>query len=107
MLTVNTVSPSPLLSAWNFTKEGIKMKREYFKPYLAVESFQLNAAIAGACSGLITLNHKIDACTLDDETNDPMSPIFGAPCDLNVVQSDNPDGVCVQAFQMTDQFLTS
>lgn len=84
------------------------MKRKYFKPYLAVESFQLNAAIAGSCSnGKISLNHEIDACTLDDETNDFMAPIFGAPCDVNVVQSDNPDGICVQAFQWTEQYLTS
>lgn len=40
------------------------MKREYKKPYLLVESFQLNAAIAGSCTTLggITINYGEDNC---------------------------------------------
>lgn len=40
------------------------MKKIYSKPYLAVESFQLDAAIASACStdNKETLNHGIDTC---------------------------------------------
>lgn len=45
------------------------MKREYAKPSLAIESFQLDAAIAGTCaqSGAMLLNLKLESCTLNDE----------------------------------------
>lgn len=83
------------------------MKRKYMKPYLAVESFQLNAAIAGACSGKIALNHQKDTCTLNDEPNDYGDYIFGKACDFDIVSPDNADGACYQVFNANDQFLTS
>lgn len=87
------------------------MKREYIKPYLAVESFQLNAAIAGACSSKIALNHQVNDCTTHDEDGikDPNVYIFGAACateipnGLDITQADT----CYQAMSMSDQFLTS
>ncbi len=56
------------------------MKKEYVKPYLALESFQLVAALAGSCSGegQFTLNQGIDNCKLADDT------LFGAACEDNV-----------------------
>lgn len=87
------------------------MKKTYSKPYLAVESFQLNAAIAGACSGKITLAHSVDACTTHDETGmkDTTVFLFGQVCPTEI-----PNGIditqmdtCYQAMSMSDQFLTS
>lgn len=42
------------------------MKRAYKKPSIAVESFQLNAAIAGSCADAnkIPLNHGMETCSL-------------------------------------------
>lgn len=87
------------------------MKKTYSKPYLAVESFQLNAAIAGACSGKITLAHSVDTCTTHDDTGikDTTVFLFGGVC-----PSEIPNGIditqmdtCYQAMSMSDQFLTS
>ena len=53
------------------------MKKEYVKPYIAVESFQLNAAIASSCSSesKIPLNHYEDTC------HNPDGPgYFGDAC---------------------------
>ncbi len=43
------------------------MKRKYDKPYIGIESYQLNAAIADACSsrGFIAVHHVENACTFD------------------------------------------
>ena len=38
------------------------MKKKYKKPVLAVESFQLDAAIAGSCSNGTPINHYEDNC---------------------------------------------
>ena len=37
------------------------MKKEYVKPYLAVESFQLDASVAGGCA--TKLGHDEKGCT--------------------------------------------
>lgn len=44
------------------------MRRTYIKPILAVESFQLDAAIAASCSsqGYISINLGEDTCTFDN-----------------------------------------
>lgn len=86
------------------------MKKEYIKPYLAVESFQLNAAIAGACTGKITLNQSVDECTTHDGNGMVNTSVFlfGAACiqipnGIDITQQDT----CYQAMSMSDQFLTS
>ena len=45
------------------------MKKTYTKPYIAVESFQLDAAIASSCtgSGKQALGYTINNCNLDDD----------------------------------------
>lgn len=69
------------------------MKKVYSKPFLAVESFQLDAAIAGACadSGAIPLGHYQTTCDHD-------SGFFGSDlCAFNVigqVGGDSNDGMC-------------
>ncbi len=87
------------------------MKTEYQKPYLAVESFQLNAAIAGSCAGLTTLSHGLDTCTLNDGIGVDQSgtTFFGAKCQDDVVNTDNTDAFCYQNFttKLNDQFVDS
>lgn len=90
------------------------MKKEYIKPYLAVESFQLDAAIAGACGSdnMMALNHSVNDCTLMDGQGENYNiDYFGAACGLaggvDIVTPDNPDGACYMVFNAADQFLTS
>ena len=56
------------------------MKKEYSKPYLLVESFQLDAAIAASCSslGVTPLNYSLNTCTAAEEK--PGLGYFGAAC---------------------------
>ena len=44
------------------------MKKEYKKPLIAVESFQLDAAVAGTCvaNGFIPIGHGEDNCWFAD-----------------------------------------
>lgn len=46
------------------------MKREYSKPIFAVESFQVDASVAGSCNdaGYATLGHYIGSCKVDGGT---------------------------------------
>lgn len=72
------------------------MKKKYVKPYIVVESFQLNAAVASSCknSGKLPLNYGMDVCTLVEE--EPGLNYFGAACihDVNVSQGDGNDEIC-------------
>lgn len=87
------------------------MKKEYVKPYIVVESFQLNAAIAAGCngSGKFALGYTQDTCT-DLEEGGP--GYFGAACAEigleNVVDpgGDLNDGFCYHAA-LADIFLES
>lgn len=80
------------------------MKKEYMKPYLAVESFQLDAAIAGACTGKMILAHSIDDCTLVDDQGTNYGDIhFGQSCGINIRVEDT----CYQAMQYSALYLES
>lgn len=72
------------------------MKREYQKPYLAVESFQLNAAIAASCTSekKSAIHYGLDDCWLGDQEGEPDDVYFGNACvvDLN----NNDEGLCYQ-----------
>ena len=75
------------------------MKKTYVKPYIAVETFQLDAAIAAACStdGLYVLGLTIDQCNLEDDKGDQMpgSGYFGDICVHDVkVEGDGNDLIC-------------
>lgn len=76
------------------------MKKTYVKPYVAVESFQLDAAIATSCSsnGLYTLGYSIDTCTLEDNKGSTEFiglNYFGAACVHNVMlEGDGNDLIC-------------
>lgn len=74
------------------------MKKEYSKPYIVMESFQLNAAIATTCtsSGKYPLNHTQDTCIDDgDKAGEPGIGYFGPACPDNVL---NPGGEQDDAF---------
>lgn len=79
------------------------MKREYQKPYLAVESFQLNAAIAGACAGKDNiLSHRVNTCTMRDEDGekDSNAVFFGTNCQFTTVPIGGNNGeYCYQNFK--------
>ena len=62
------------------------MKKTYTKPYLAVESFQLDAAIATSCSsqGKAVLTQAVESCTF--ESINPRITQFGDPCTTNVIK---------------------
>ena len=77
------------------------MKREYRKPYLAMESFQLNAAIAASCSseGKQPINYGVDTCILGDDPGEQPIEYLGNACELDIVGDvggDSNDTVCYQ-----------
>ena len=64
------------------------MKKTYKKPYIAVESFQLDAAIAASCSatGKQAINHTLETnCTALEEVG---VAYFGPGCDPQIVNGD-------------------
>jgi len=69
------------------------MKRPYQKPYLGVESFQLNAAVAVACStlGATPIRHGPDDCTFD---NGQFYNLFNCQIDLTGPGNDGNDTIC-------------
>ena len=60
------------------------MKKTYTKPYIAVESFQLDAAIASSCTsaGKLSLGYAVNTCTLSDDKGYlwPNLPYLGFAC---------------------------
>lgn len=71
------------------------MKKTYTKPYIAVETFQLDAAIANSCTsqGKQSLGYAIDDCDLDLEL--PGYKFIGTQCDYDVrVEGDGHDELC-------------
>lgn len=71
------------------------MRKTYTKPYIVVESFQLDAAIAASCSSQdkIALNYSMDTCTAVEEA--PGLNYFGNLCVHDVkVEGDGNDLIC-------------
>jgi len=90
------------------------MKKTYVKPYLAVETFQLDAAIASSCSsqGKLDLGYTMDTCNLDDGrgTHRPSFGYFGKSCRSDVeVVGDGNDLICYHGpiSQATDVAMNS
>ena len=69
------------------------MKREYKKPMIAVESFQLDAAIAASCSaeGKEPLGVTAEVCVHD-------SSMFTTACEYWNIDNNDEDGMCYQTF---------
>ena len=80
------------------------MKKEYVKPYLALESFQLVAALAGSCDE--PLNHSLEKCNFVDEDFDTFNPLFAySACEMNIFDTD--EGVCYHEAVAGGIYLTS
>lgn len=88
------------------------MKKAYAAPCLAVESFQLDAAVAGSCSekDLAILNYAAETCKLyTDSSKTTEDYIFGSSCAENLVKynaGDPNDTLCYHAFQIRMVELT-
>ena len=78
------------------------MKKNYSKPVLLVESFQLNAAFADSCSaqGLKTINHWLSTCRVGD--------YFGSEiCEVNLSDEEEYNTVCYHAPYPISDFTYS
>lgn len=85
------------------------MKKIYTKPYIAVESFQLDAAIAASCTsdGKTALNYNLSDC---NDYADAVSGYFGGVCVHNVeVEGDGNDYICYHGpmIKAVDVFMNS
>lgn len=69
------------------------MKRKYEKPVLAMESFQLDAAVAASCSsqGYIPIGYGEDSCTFD---NGQFFNYNNCQMDLTGPGGDGNDTIC-------------
>ena len=60
------------------------MKKTYTKPYIAMESFQLDAAIAASCTSddKQSLGYAVNTCTLSDNKGIqlPTAHVLGLAC---------------------------
>lgn len=63
------------------------MKKAYTKPYLAAESFQLDAAVASSCSSQskLAINANVDTCNF--QKINPDITQFGLACTTNVLMT--------------------
>ena len=68
------------------------MKKEYKKPLIAVESFQLDAAVAATCSsqGFLPLGHGEDNCSYYGE----FFNVDNCQVDLTGPEGDGNDTLC-------------
>ncbi len=84
------------------------MKKEYSTPYLIVESFQLDTAIANCSSeGGIAINKSLDDCMMDDG-----SYYFASYCSDNggsdvTNPNDDNDKICYQGPLGDTVFISS
>ncbi len=84
------------------------MKRTYAKPYLIVEPFQLDTAVA-SCSGEngIALGYSYETCTLCDDKGPNAHPqYFGLAC-LSSVEVEPGTKVCYNGPLGTTTFMNS
>lgn len=73
------------------------MKREYKKPYLLVESFQLNAAVAGSCAAQhgITINYGENSCGFDVGVTKQFQYFNYKNCEVDLTgPDDGNDTIC-------------
>ena len=90
------------------------MKKEYSRPLLAYEAFQLTAAIAGDCN--LKLNHYSYACTADENglglgpnTTGVFFDYNNCQIDLTGPEVDGADSVCYHGpmFTVGQVFMAS
>lgn len=87
------------------------MKKDYKKPYLLIESFQLNAAVAGSCAaqGGITINYGENRCGFDvGETKQfQFFNYINCETDLTGPEGDGNDGICYHGPVLGITFISS
>lgn len=89
------------------------MKRKYSKPYLAMESFQLNAAIATSCSseGKQPIHYGENTCIVGNDSDEQAIEYLGNACKLDIigkVGGDGNDTLCYHGpFDPYDVFIES
>ena len=72
------------------------MKKEYKKPLIAVESFQLDAAVAASCSsqGFVPIGYGETRCGFDEITDGYYQFFSDIQCELDLTQADGSDTLC-------------
>ena len=68
------------------------MKKKYSKPYIFIESFQLDASIATSCSAenKYPIHFGVQTCSAGNEEGETYVDVLGNACTINV--SDNKGG---------------
>ena len=81
-------------------------KKKYAKPYLIIEAFQLDTAVA-SCSGDggVAINYSFDQCDLEDEM--PGLTLFGPACENNILDQQEGNTSCYNAPYSGMTFLNS
>ena len=80
------------------------MKKRYEKPIVVMQSFQLDADVAGACSerGANLVNSTEDNCALDDGL------FASTACILNVKETgDGNNGICYHTLVDINMYFGS
>ena len=89
------------------------MKRNYTKPYLLVESFQLNAAVATSCSseGKQPIHYGENSCIVGDDSDEQPMEYLGNACELDIINNvsgDANDTLCYHGpFDPDEIFIMS
>lgn len=82
------------------------MKRTYAKPYLIVEPFQLDSAVASCSSeGGLALHFSAKDCNLEDER--PGFSWFGFACENSIYDVQEGDTACYNAPVAGMTFINS
>jgi hypothetical protein len=86
------------------------MKKDYKKPYLLIESFQLNAAVAGSCAaqGGITINYGENRCGFDVGVDNQFQFFNAFNCDMDLTgPEDGYDTICYHGPTLGLLFIAS
>lgn len=89
------------------------MKRNYTKPYLLVESFQLNAAVATSCSSESKqpIHYGENSCIVGDDPDEQEMEYLGNACEVDIinnVKGDENDTLCYHGpFDPYEIFIKS
>ena len=81
-------------------------KKKYAKPYLIIEAFQLDTAVA-SCSGDggVAINYSLDQCDLEDTM--PGFSWFGSACENSILDAQEGNTSCYNAPVDGMTFLNS
>jgi hypothetical protein len=86
------------------------MKKDYKKPYLLIESFQLNAAVAGSCaaSGGIAINYGENKCGFIEHSEGRYEFFNYNNCEVDLTgPEDGYDTICYHGPTLGLLFIAS